>query len=84
MAEKKRAAPAPEAQERQGTDKTINASDRELLIREYERRLARLKSGGSPGDDETINASDRESLIRQYEKRLEKLKAGASPTNVIL
>ena len=50
MAEKKRAAPAPEAQERQGADKTINASDRELLIREYERRLARLKSGGSPGD----------------------------------
>lgn len=50
MEEKKRAAPAPEAQERQEADKSINASDREMLIREYERRLARLKSGGSPGD----------------------------------
>lgn len=50
MDEKKSAAPAPEAQERQEADKAINASDREVLIREYERRLARLKSGESPGN----------------------------------
>lgn len=37
-------------QERQAADETAGASDRELLIREYERRLAMLKSGASPGD----------------------------------
>lgn len=37
-------------QERQDAGGTSIASDRELLIREYERRLALLKSGASPGD----------------------------------
>lgn len=44
------AALAPEVQGRQGTDEAARASDRELLIREYERRMALLKSGASPGD----------------------------------
>lgn len=43
----------PQMMEALGTDavdKTISVSERELLIREYERKLARLKSGTSPGD----------------------------------
>lgn len=47
MDEKKSAAPAPEAQERQETGEAAGASERELLIREYERRLALLKGGVS-------------------------------------
>ncbi len=50
MDEKKSAVPAPEAQERQETGEAAGASERERLIREYERRLALLKSGASPGD----------------------------------
>lgn len=37
-------------QGRQDADETAGAGARELLIREYERRLALLKSGASPGD----------------------------------
>ena len=43
----KEAAPTPEAKERQETGETAGASERELLIREYERRLALLKGGVS-------------------------------------
>lgn len=57
MDEKKSAAPAPEAQERQETGEAAGASERELLIRRYEsmvrqceQRLAKLKAGASPGD----------------------------------
>lgn len=46
----KETAPAPEAKGRQDANKTAEANDREWLIREYERRLALLKSGASPGD----------------------------------
>ena len=44
------AALALAVQGRQDADETAGASDRELLIREYERRLALLKNGASPGD----------------------------------
>lgn len=44
------AALAVELQGRRDTDKAAEASNRELLIQEYERRLALLKSGASPGD----------------------------------
>ena len=44
------AAPASETKGRQDADETAGASDRELLIREYERRLALLKRGASTGD----------------------------------
>lgn len=37
-------------QGRQDTGETAGTSDRECLIREYERRLALLKSGASPGE----------------------------------
>lgn len=40
----------------QRTDKTVRASERESLIREYERRLALLKSGASPGDVVVLGA----------------------------
>lgn len=50
MDDKKDAAPTSEAQERQETGETAGASEREWLIREYERRLALLKSGTSPRD----------------------------------
>ena len=55
--QEKEAAPTSETQERQETGKTVNTSERELLIcryesmvRRYERRLAKLKAGASPGD----------------------------------
>lgn len=44
------AALALAVQGRQDADETAGASDRDLLIREYERRLALLRSGASPGD----------------------------------
>ena len=43
-------APTSKTKGRQDTDEAAGASDRELLIREYERRLALLKSGASTGD----------------------------------
>ena len=47
---KMNAAPAPEAQERQGADKASDASDRESLIFQYESRLEKLKAGASPAN----------------------------------
>ena len=44
------AALVSQLQERQDVGETVGVSEREQLIREYERRLALLKSGASPGD----------------------------------
>ena len=50
MEDKRNAAQTSETKGRQDASETAGASERELLIREYERRLALLKSGASPGD----------------------------------
>lgn len=50
MEDKREPAPAHKERERQDAGKTAGVSERELLIQEYERRLALLKSGASPGE----------------------------------
>ena len=50
MDREKKTAPASETKGRQDANVTAGASERELLIREYEQRLARLKIGASPKD----------------------------------
>lgn len=50
MEDKRETAPAHKERERQDAGKIAGTSERELLIQEYERRLALLKSGASPGE----------------------------------
>lgn len=50
MDDKKSTAPDEGNRERQKVNQANCISEREALIREYERRLAKLKSGASPSD----------------------------------
>ncbi len=50
MEEAKKTVPDEGNRERQKVDQVSGISEREALIREYERRLAKLKNGASPSN----------------------------------